>query len=259
MEGKERIEEAKAVADFTASVQEVELISPVNFHGNVYDKVVIREMTGVEEDLLASKKISSSLKFDKLLTSVIDIVIGENNRIEDKDVIFDFVRELMQLDRMNLLLQLRILSLGSEYQFEYTCSGCKKTNYAMVLLDDIQIKKPNLEGVSENGLYDIDVYGHKFTMKILTAKDEVSGLVENDVLTTMLAQRIVKIDDKKGDLNTVKRLPIKFRQKLRNVIKLREGDIDLTIEAQCKYCGNVDRIEIDLGDTNFFFPAEGES
>ena len=187
------------------------------------------------------------------------MVIGKDKTVEDPKEIYEIVRSMMQINRMYLLLQTRILSLGDEYTFSYICSNCGKTLNAVVLLDTIKIVPPDLIGVADNGLYDTNVYGHDFTLKILTAQDEINNLIENDVLTTMLAQRITGIDGKKGTLSMLKTLPIKYRQKLRNAIKKREGDIDLTIEAQCKYCGQIDKVEIDLGDPNFFFPADGES
>lgn len=223
--------------------------------GKVHKEVELREMTGVEEDILASLKVPPRRRIERILTNCIER-IGDYT---DKQAIERILQELCQSDRATLLVWLRCLSLDPVYEFETSCPRCDEKNKVKVELDklDIAQAKDPTRKVHEVALPS----GKTAKMKVLLGKDEPQRdlLVEkskDEILSVNILVRLVELDGRPPSKDAVKSLSWKDRNFLRNFIDEIEGGIETDVSWKCRTCESEFTIMVDIGQRGFLFPKE---
>jgi len=123
-------------------------------NGELHNEVAIRAMTGNEEDLLGSSSMWSSLVIELLNNCVTRF-----GPYEDRLTIRRAINESPSATRMDLLIQLRILShfenRGNVYTFTSRCSRCDYEGDYDVFLDDLD----RYEAPSTSEEYDVELSG----------------------------------------------------------------------------------------------------
>lgn len=235
--------------------KEVEL--PSGFHdttsGEVYKTVVIREMSGVEEDLLLNENVAKSGNtLNKILSNVCKLKEKPNLR---------FVDNLLMVDQLYLLVQVRILTYGNNYRFEVKHDrdqgGCGGFTHVSLELDSLEFTppaKPELEQEVFLPKSKVTVVFKKNQgkdqanlTKILTSKAE-------DKISQLLQYRTRKVLTEGGDdlgIEAIKRLPLSDRKLLREEMNEAEGKAETSIEVECASCGEEMKVALPL-DQNFF-------
>lgn len=237
---------------------------PLNYNEQpvIVKELVIREISGVEEEILLSKKFDVYTKIDKVIANVIVKAIaydakGNPLEIEGfKDIIAKYIAPI---DKTYLLIFLRVISLGSDFEMEYTCPNpeCKARLKIKV---DLSLFTPKVPEVSDYE-YEITAPSGKvfkarlpvgpIAEKLFRLSPEESGFASKAIL-----YRLVSIDGQQPTLKDVEALSIKDRNFLRNQFAKREGELDLTIESVCSICGYAAQIPIDLAQEGFFYPKQ---
>lgn len=228
--------------------------------GRLHRAIVIREMDGRDEDLLANQKIPVGARLSRMIENCI-LSIG-SHRQQDAGW-SDIVQSLPVIDRLWILLQLRILTVGPIFSAKIQCpaEGCQRYSLQNVDLNDLPV-----HGISEP---EKRTYGGKlpksgrdFVCRVMTGADE-SRLTKmaqknpEDLVSIAIASRLVSLDAKSPvSIPDVKSLSLVDRQHLRNLFKKHEGEIDRDMECSCPHCGTEFRQEIDFDSPNFFFPSE---
>lgn len=220
--------------------------------GEVVKSIVFREMAGYEEDILASKKMKTSVKMSTLMSNCI-IKFGPH---EKREVINKLVRKMTISDRWYFLTQLRIKSLGEGYKFKSLCPQCSHEDTLVFDLTKLKIKK----APDANKLFIEEKLpsGNKVRFKI--ADGEVEEKIENqandeNAATVGLYVRVDSINDEPVSLSDIKSLSWKDRTAFRKMIEDSEGDLDDKYKATCIKCSHEYESELPMDATSFFFPT----
>jgi hypothetical protein len=225
--------------------------------GKLYKTVHLKEMTGVEEDILASKKMNVTHKISKIIENCVT-QIGPYKQSEAGWT--QKISELVTTDRLFILIRIRILSLGSTLNFRFECPNedCKKTSPQSVLLEDFKIsglRDPMLREWS--GV--LPRSKKTFECKVQTGGDDERQstlLNAEDSFSQVFLMRLSKLGDAAPTLKDIKSLSTFDRQFLRSQLKNNEGEIDNTVEISCPHCETEVKHEMDIGTPDFFFPSE---
>jgi hypothetical protein len=246
----------------------------VDSSGKLHNIVVMRQMTGVEEDMMANDNLAVTERVRNILRSCCD-KIGD---IDDPKIVIAALEDNGDLpkgalpvtaaDRLAMLLFLRIVSVGNTYRYDTTCPHCDKENKGnMIDLRTLDIKYVD-DPTKRVGKVKLPRSGVEVSLKILTAKDEVevSKLNPNqaNARTLALMARIVTIGGKPlppqfAGIELVKQMPYQDRIYLRKVFDFMEGAIDTEIEVVCSKaaCEKIYKFSLDLGQV--FFSPQGDT
>lgn len=221
----------------------------------VYVDVEVREITGYEEDMLASDKVDARAKLDILLGNCTSRIGPIDNQAKIKTM----VKMLPSGDRVFLLFAIRRVTLGDELPVREQCPACKATTLFTIDLGDLDVQEmPD----RKKRIYDTELpSGKKARFRISTGQDE-EALAKyrkknrGDALSQMLLMRLELLDDEQPTLESVKMLGMRDRHALRDAMQKVEGGVDTTLELECPSCGNEWEKELDVGARGFFFPSE---
>lgn len=227
--------------------------------GKLYRLVVLREMTGVEEDIVTDATMPGDVKLDMLLANGISAFVSEDGeRIENKAEIAKIVRrELPTVDRTYLVLRLRILSLGHLFPFEARCASCGTDASKTVDLRDLEVR-PAPEPTKR--LFEVTLpSGRKARWRIPTGVDEASLAKRigagHDLMTRVMEMRVIEVDGQPSTYEALRGLSTRDRGALRKNFDAQEGHLDTTVDATCAACGNKFETTIGIAGPSFFFPT----
>jgi hypothetical protein len=214
----------------------------------------IRPMTGEEEQILATPRF---VKKGQAIDMIFQRCIQEKYN----------VKNLLSVDRTFLLIYLRGISYGSEYEVEIKCPNCDKKFATTIDLDLPVDTCPDSFGPDLSGV--LPKSGFRFSYRLSNGKDE-TDLQEHrerrikqygdsstdDTLSyrvTQLITRIEGIQDKNEILTLVKNLPVQDVAYLRGLVNEPPFGLDTKIPLNCASC--LEEFDVDLPlDTGFFFP-----
>lgn len=231
--------------------------------GKLITDVEVREITGDEEDMLGSKKISDQKKIGELISRCVSRV-GSFQGQQARDVL----PYLTVGDRTFLMFAIRRVSLGDDYPFVDKCPNCELEQLFVLDLSTLDIRAMT---DPMKRTYDIKLpsSGKQVTWHVMIGKDEEfinkydkSGL---DSVSLAVLARLDSIDGtpvnlspiagKPAALLMVKSLNITDRNALRDDFDEREGGVETTMDMSCPSCGHEFSRELEIGTTGFFFPS----
>lgn len=246
--------------------------------GKVFNHVYLREMTGVEDDILDDDELNVSERMTKVITNCIEKISSgsteQPNTIEDKAIIGAAVGDTLKAgmpfsipDRMATLLFIRRLSVGDVYKFDRKCPECGKASKNKQV-DLSTLKIIYCKDASKRRVKVTLPRSKKVAvLKVLSASGErrVAEMrpTQKDVKTAAILARLDSIDDKplsgddKKDMDLVKSLPVVDRRVLISTFNVMEGSIETEIEVKCNSaaCGAEFSFDLDLGQV--FFSNQG--
>lgn len=235
-----------------SAVNSCELPTGVVHNGEVLREVIFREMSGYEEDIMANRKMSVSKK----LTNVISNCITKFGSIEERDLINKFTEKLLITDRLHMLLQLRIASVGEILEFLSTCPECEKNDKKMFNLNNISINgAPKADHLFKEIV--LPKSGKKIRIKAADSKIEEQiekATNEKHAVSLALFSRVDSINDAAPAMVDIMSLVTGDRTALRKAIDELEGKIDDEFESTCPHCGATYKGNVPIAGTDFFFP-----
>lgn len=238
--------------------------------GKPHRHIVMREMTGVEDDMLGTDDLPIGERVSNVLSACI-LKLGD---VSDKEVIRQAVSDdlkmglpLTEQDRIAAMIYLRRTSLGDIYRFSRNCPRCgeaaKNRELDLRTLKITTVQDPAKRRVKLT----LPSSGKTAVVKVLTAKGsiEIGRLrpVMKDIKSLALLVRLEMLDDKPVDVRTgldvIKHLPQADRNYLRQVQFAMEAQVETDVDVKCKnpVCGNAWTFPLDVGQ-GFFLDLEGE-
>lgn len=220
--------------------------------GELFTEVRVREITGVEEDMLASKKVPATKKMGQLLVGCTQGI----GPFSDPTQVAALVPKLLVGDRVFLLLAIRRVSLGDEYPFRSECPECEVQSLFNIDLSGLEVKpmpeprKRSYEVVTPKGR---KVQWHPMDGAGEQKLANLGG--EADKVTMALLVRLDAVDDSPPTLSGLKALGMSERNFLRDCFQEAEGGVDTGMEMECPKCSHEYKIELDIGQQGFFFPS----
>lgn len=238
-------------------------VYPTNHALHNQSSVDIKQMSTREEDLLISKnliktgKVISELIKSCLLTPGVD------------------VGTLISGDRNALMVAIRIVGYGANYQASMECSNCNVKNEIDFDLSSLNIKNLEIEPVSlgENRFtYTLPQTKAKVEFRFLTGKDEEEilataearkkkGMQNDNSVSTRLQYNLVSVNgitDRNKLIQFISVMPARDSSALRSYIDQHEPKIDMGYDFTCQHCDHSEETVLPLGVT-FFWPNAGRS
>jgi len=239
--------------------------------GKVHRNVILREMTGVEDDMLGN----DDLPIGERVSNVLCACIQKLGDVSDKELIRQAVSDELKLglpiteqDRIAAMIFLRRTSLGDTYRFSRNCPRCgERANNR-----EVDLRTLKITGVTDPTKRRVQVTlpssKRKAVVKVLTAKGSIEiGRLRpsmKDIKSLALLVRLESLDDKsipdiRIGLDLIKHLPQADRNYLRQVQNAMEASVDTDVEVKCKnpVCGNAWTFPLDVGQ-GFFLDLDGE-
>lgn len=242
--------------------------------GKLHTDVLLREMTGEEEDILGSRGANVLARINQVMTNCIERL----GPITDKARIGELVPVLPVADRNFLFIALRRVSLGDEFLMDVTCPGCEKKQKMSLNLADLAVK--TMPEPSKRTFPVTLPSGKKLTWRLMTGVEEASlskirDATTKDLMTLAIAARLIEIDgkpvvfaprvdarsklsmdaDTKKVFEFVKKLSLKDRDFMRTQFRDHEGGMESEVEFECDGCGKKFRSDFDPSQIGFFFPS----
>jgi hypothetical protein len=240
-----------------STMGEVELPCGLIRDGSLITKAFVREISGHEEDMLASDKIKPITKLTELISRCV-IKLGD---ITDREFIAKAAREMTIGDRAWLILAIRRRTLGDIFPYTEVCPNpaCKVKRLFQVNLGDLEMRKM---ADPMRRLYEVElpVCGKSARFHVMTGADEEEiSKYQTDMISRALHVRVEMLGDRKPSLDEIKSLSMRDRDTLRAKIDEVEGGVDTEIEMTCVDCGMEFSRELDIGQQGFFFPSRAQS
>lgn len=222
-------------------------------------EIELKQVTAKEEDLLANQELIKKGKvLDKLMES---IILNKSVRIED----------ILIPDKNAILIAIRRLAYGDEYNVSVTCPNCMKANKVQINLSDLAYKTFKFEEHAKgtnNFTFKLPNSGVTLTYKLLNQVDEQSIEAEltqikkiskenTAEITTRMKYVITSLDgnpDRAGVRRFIEeKLTAKDSLALRRHMREHNPDVDMTFDYKCADCDYERRLDVPLG-ASFLFP-----
>lgn len=224
--------------------------------GNLHTELFIKEMTGEEEDILTSKKMTVYARMNRIMENCV-LSIGKYDQKSSRWK--DVIRSLIASDRLFIVLQLRILSLGQVFSQKCQCGECEMFSNQNVNLNDFVI--PTLKEPTKR-TWTVTLPQSKKMILLKVQDGYAEAALQKhaeslDLLSIAMLGRVVEIDGQQPvKVGMLKKLSFKDRQFIRNEFRAKEGEFETVLEYECGNCGAENKDEIHIGHPSFFFPSE---
>lgn len=226
--------------------------------GSIVREVLVRQIKGHEEDMLASDKMTAAAKAESITLNCLQQV----GAVQDRRALAEILQDLPVGDRMYLLLCVRRTTLGDKYPYMAKCPTgpeCGKEDLFSVDLDECRVipmadpKKRVFDVVLPSG---IEARWH-----VMTGRDESRiaqyNRKQNEVTVSLLG-RVELLGGKPATLASLKDLGMPDRNYLRDCFEEVEGGVDMEVEFQCEKCEHVWTANLDMTQRGFFFPLAAQ-
>ena len=272
-------------------MRQITLPNGIEYKGLWTKTVVLDEMTGDEEDILADQErkqdgsgllvVSGPARMSQILSRC-TVSVGDNgdvkrpvgsDRFEDPEFFLDMWANAYARDRELAIIRLRQLSIGDSYQFSETCPSCRKEIPKVTYdLGKQEVRSIDLEVASlpshdttlpRKG--DVVSWGLQRGEADEIAAEEVTRDFPGAFLSELMAQRVKAVNGKKLRMadtrKYVQRLSAADRQALREAMEQGEGRYDTQIEIVCgnPACRATFYRPLSVARMSFFFPSAAPS
>jgi len=233
----------------------------VDEQNNVYDVAYLKEMTGNDEDILSARNMSVSCKLKMVLANCIvrlERSDTTDSPLIEREAIEKALDGMTSMDKLVLLVGLRMVTLGRMYDMRVKCPQCENEHQVTVDLSAFEVlPMPD----KRKRTYEVMLpSGKKAEMRVFLGGDEEKmEKIRNagrDVPSYAILVRLNKLDGQTPTLEAVKNLGTRDRLKLRAEYSKVEGGMNTEVEVTCPSCGNKSVGDLDVAQTGFFFPSE---
>lgn len=221
---------------------------------------VVRNLKGAEANMLADKATARRLlTFDKILEACW-IETAEGGQLTDRymhDGKVQWGRVLLG-DRFEVLLAIRIATLGPEYSFPHKCEGCSESfEWELDLEKDLRRQPYSAASIEayrhDQAITDKLPDGKTFTFRIANGETEREAAKRaqkkrDELVTVAISERIVSIDgvgeDKQSIRAYLEEIDMPDVYEIGETIDKHEGGIVTDIEIECEHCGHENLVRL---------------
>lgn len=236
----------------------------IDAEGKVQRQFHIRELTGAEEDILASRGGGAS-KLNRVIANCI-IQLGPET---SPATVARLVRNLTAADRELLLIAIRRASFGSLWDANMNCPQCGKQSHITINL--AKLERTEMPEPTKREYVELFDSGTQIGWHVLSCNDEEwleewrAKLEGKDLMSLAILSRVDYINDEKIEksstrdvekaLKSVQTLRMRDRNALRESFLSREGHLDTEVEFQCPHCNRESKTGLPFGPD--FFSLRG--
>ena len=161
------------------------------------------------------------------------------------------ILELLPMDKLFLIMKLREISYGDDYNTLLICQECKAENPTTVKLSQLNIN-PVPDDFEDPITIKLPQLGKDIKVRQPRVRDE-KAFADTATALDQIWRFVVEIEghtDKSIIAAVIDRLPLKDVRTILNAIKSEYG-VDTKIKFACKDCGGVSVVDLPI-DANFF-------
>ena len=202
--------------------------------------ITLRPMTFADEKSMLSKNTGNLDIINKLLARC----------LENVDV-----GQLLQIDKLYILMKLREISYGPEYTVSINCSKCKSENKVNFQLDTFNVRYAD-DNLTDPRTVHLPVLKKDVVVRLPRVTDEkyFANTEQSLVNLWRFVEKIDKYDSKPVISKVIPQLPIKDAHTLLEAIGCNDYGIDTNVRFDCAYCDNVESMELPI--TADFFSSK---
>lgn len=219
----------------------------------LWTEVLVHEITGREEDMLASDQMPADAKLEALIAACTRRI----GPVSDKGRISAMMKDMLVGDRIFLLFAIRRVTLGNELPIREQCPDKACRTKTMFSIDLSQLEIRTMPEPMKR-VYDVTTpSGRAVRFRVSTGNDEarvnkMAKKEREDAISLMMMMRIELLDGKAPELSQLKELGMRDRQWLRGQFESVEGGVDTSLELECPKCGTEWRKEFNAQAQSFF-------
>jgi len=234
----------------------------VEVDGIRYREVVIDEMTGIDEENLASPKIQNNggKAVTLLLQRCIQEIVGVVDRKKSRMTMIDqkIIKKMYAADRDYLVLCIKGLSSGLDISGDVQCTSCGATEFRELNFSNLDVyeweegERVEIEIELPRGFYDerSSKYFNKLVWKLPDGRvqEKLASVKNNEVATYMMASGIVSVEglDYRPSTSDVRTLSLTDRNYFAECIVDNSVGVDTNMEFECEHCGDMFEKEVDI-------------
>lgn len=161
------------------------------------------------------------------------------------------VMDLLSMDKLYLIMKLREISYGDDYNTLLICSHCQAENPTTVKLSQLNVN-PVPDDFQDPITVSLPSINKEAKVRLPRVRDE-RIMTDTDAALDQIWRFVSEIDghtDKSIIAAVVDKLPLKDIRTILNAIKTDFG-VDTKIKFQCDSCGGVTIVDLPI-DANFF-------
>ena len=202
--------------------------------------ITLRPMTFADEKSMLSKNTGNLDIINKLLARC----------LENVDV-----GQLLQIDKLYILMKLREISYGPEYTVSINCSKCKSENKVNFQLDTFNVRYAD-DNLTDPRTVHLPVLKKDVVVRLPRVTDEkyFANTEQSLVNLWRFVEKIDKYDSKPVISKVIPQLPIKDAHTLLEAIGCNDYGIDTNVRFDCAYCDNIESMELPI--TADFFSSK---
>lgn len=230
------------------------------YNGEIPDGMIALEPLGTrEEKLFSAGSNSGSLIINKIFDACVTSPVNH--------------QKLILGDRLFVLLQLRSITYGRQYDYSFQCDNCKKKSYAHLDLDNLPVRLP--DDVDDPTKFDVKLplLGNTVTLRLLTGEDEEKitryvnqiaaksrGQAADTEYIYRLARRFEAVDGEAVGIREAMELVEKLKGQdslaIRDAIDDHDIGPDISVTPTCQNCGYESEAFTMPMDSEFFRPRK---
>ena len=161
------------------------------------------------------------------------------------------IPDLLSMDKLYLIMKLREISYGDDYNTLLVCSHCKAENPTTVKLSQLNVN-PVPDDFEDPITVMLPTIKKEAKVRLPRVRDE-RMMMDTQTALDQIWRFVVEIDghtDKSIVAPVVDKLPLRDVRTILNAIKTDYG-VDTKIKFECNSCGGVTVVDLPI-DSNFF-------
>ena len=161
------------------------------------------------------------------------------------------IPDLLSMDKLYLIMKLREISYGDDYNTLLVCSHCKAENPTTVKLSQLNVN-PVPDDFEDPITVMLPTIKKEAKVRLPRVRDE-RMMMDTKTALDQIWRFVVEIDgytDKSIVAPVVDKLPLRDIRTILNAIKTDYG-VDTKIKFECNSCGGVTVVDLPI-DSNFF-------
>ena len=199
--------------------------------------ISIRPMTFEDEKAMVSKKNVNVDILNLLLSRCVDNID---------------VSQLLQMDKLYMIMKLRSISYGDEYQATINCSSCRKDNNIIFNLDNLPVNYID-DDLSDPVIVKLPVLGKEVALTLPRISDEQYFNSAESTISNLwrFVESIDGHTSKSLISKIIPQLPLKDSKAILSSLSTAEYGIQTKVRFICDFCGHNELMELPI--TGDFF------
>ena len=245
--------------------------------------VVIGEMTGFEEDILADMRkaedgsggflVSGPSRVTKILSRITERIgdvsrPGGKDRFDLPDFFHDAWKTAYSNDRAHTLIRARMHSQGAQDVARVTCPSCKREISRFVTdLSTLETRRIPLDVAQRpNHSCTLPVSGDVLSWRFLQGESDeekigqIMQFFKAEFISAVLFLRLLKVNgaSPQGGVEYVRRMRARDRRYFSSYVDAKEGGTETSVRATCPSCDTEFTHKLEVMRPDFFFPSDSD-